>query len=200
METRPAGSSYSLEATLPDADAAQRAADEIRGAGLGVTVSIGTAADERAALDAEMRDEMESAVVGPGNVGPFTKSMTKGVALFVPIATVVGALVGVLFGFIPWPDVGLPLRFAIWGISGAVAGAVAGFVIGGFMKPRLDREGERLDAETGVVIGVHADSPESLDRARTILERSGAGRVSAVGPGGPRGPSSEDEARPLGGD
>jgi hypothetical protein len=199
METRPAGSAYSLQATFDDADAARRAAGEVRGAGLDVTVSVGTASDERAALDAEMRDEMESAVVGPGNVGPFTKSMTKGVALFVPIATVVGAVVGLLFGFVPWPDVGLPLRFAIWGISGAVAGATAGFVIGGFTKPRLDREGERLDSETGVVVGVHAGSPEPLDRARTILERHGAGRVSSVGPGGPRGPSSEDEARPLGG-
>lgn len=191
---------YTLTATFEDRAAADRAAAAVREAGLDVSVSVGAEGDERAALDAEMRDEVEATVVGAGNVGPFTKGMTKGLVVWVPIATVAGILVGLLFGFLPWPDVPTTLRFIIWGIAGAFAGATAGFVIGGFAKPRELEEGEHLDAESGVVVGVHATRPEPLEAARTILERHGATRADAVGPGGPRGPGDEDATRPVRGE
>src|SRR5205814_1212144 len=67
------------------ADAAVRAGAEPQ------SVRIDAAADDREALRSEMREESEHTIAGPGNVGPFTKEMTKGIAVGVPIATVIGA-------------------------------------------------------------------------------------------------------------
>lgn len=191
---------YSLAATFPDSAAAERAAAAVREAEDGVIVAVGSHDAERDALYAEMRDELEATVVGAGNVGPFTKGMTKGLMTWVPIGTVAGALIGLLFGFLPWPDVGTVLRFLIWGVAGAFAGATAGFVIGGLAKPIAEHEGEELQAEAGVNVSVGGEDPAVLERARSILERYGASRVQAVGPGGPRGPSGEDATRPVRGE
>ena len=72
-----------LEATFENERQARQAADAARRAGL--RVSVNTERDIRAAVRSEMRDEVESMVAGPGNVGPFTKSMTKGVVVAVPV-------------------------------------------------------------------------------------------------------------------
>ncbi len=198
MERRP--EPYSLAATFPDAASAERAAAAVRDEERGVSVEVGTRGAEREALYGEMRDEVETTVVGAGNVGPFTKGMTKGIVTWVPIGTIAGALIGLLFGFIPWPDVGTGLRFLIWGVAGAFAGATAGFVVGGLAKPREEEEGEELEAEAGVNLSVSSDDPAALERVRATLERQGASRVQALGPEGPRGPSDEDATRPIRGE
>lgn len=191
---------YSLAATFPDAASAERAAAVVRDEERAASVAVGTRGAEREALYAEMRDEVEATVVGAGNVGPFTKGMTKGIVTWVPIGTIAGALIGLLFGFVPWPNVGTGLRFVIWAVAGAFAGATAGFVVGGLAKPREEEEGEELEAEAGVNVSVVSQDPAVLERVRSILERHGASRVQALGPGGPRGPSDEDATRPVRGE
>jgi hypothetical protein len=188
-----------VEATFPSEHQAREAADAARQAGLRVTVD--SAEDRQAALRSEMRDELESVVAGAGNVGPFTKSMTKGLVVAVPFGLVVGALLGLLVGLIPLFGLDTSVRMWIGVGIGAAAGATTGFVVGGFLKSRLDREGEALEAERGVTVGIHADGEEEARRARQLLERKGARRVGVTDQSGaPVGPTSEDRARPVRGE
>jgi hypothetical protein len=188
---------HNLTATFPARDEAERAMRRLRSEGVRVTLS---GADEAAALRSEMRDEMEATVIGPGNIGPFTKGMSRGMLKWLPIATIAGALLGLLIGLLPWPfDRGLTITVAV--ICGAVAGATTGFVAGGFVRPRKEGEGREFAAERGVTVGVHADDEEAFERARAILMELGAERVDRVTPEGtPMGSGSLDETRPVRGE
>src|ERR687891_1807635 len=110
-----------LVATYERPGDARRAMDEARRAGFEAVP--GHAVDRRGALRGEMADELESTVVGPGSVGPFTKSMSKGLARWVPLGTVLGVIGGALLGLLPWPG-GLDVVPRL--ILGAVIGGFAG--------------------------------------------------------------------------
>ena len=189
-----------LRATYRSRAQAKRAAEDVRKRGY--RPSLDSPADERAVLRAEMRDEVESAVVGPGNVGPFTKSMTKGIVAGVPVAAVLGAILGGLIGLIPWGFGLSTILRVILGIGiGGFAGAVVGFMLGGFVKSRMDREGEgRLDAETGSIVSVQATTPEEAERVREFLEAGDPIRIDETAHGVPVGPSSEEKAKPVSGE
>src|ERR687892_2373664 len=90
-----------LVATYERPEDARLAMDEARRAGF--QAESGHAVDRRGALRGEMADELESTVAGPGSVGPFTKSMSKGLARWVPLGTVLGVIGGALLGLLPWP-------------------------------------------------------------------------------------------------
>ncbi|HEV3475201.1 MAG TPA: hypothetical protein VG602_07535 [Actinomycetota bacterium] len=185
-----------VEATFPSEQQAREAAEAARRAGLQVTVDADQ--DRRDALRSEMRDEVESLVAGAGNVGPFTKSMTKGLVVAVPVGLVVGALLGLLVGLIPF--FGLESSTRMWiGLGiGAAAGATTGFVVGGFLKSRFDREGDVLESERGVTVGIHTNREDEVRKARRLLERNGARRVGVTDQrGDPVGPTSEEQARPV---
>jgi hypothetical protein len=100
------------------------------------------ASDEEVnALRQEQRDEVESTMVGAGNVGPFTKGMSRGMSIWIPVSTIVGALLGLALVPLVMED-GVILMMII----GAVAGATFGFVAGGFVGSRRRGEGDaRLD-------------------------------------------------------
>src|SRR5919202_1826084 len=66
----------------------------------GIATDDDTASDEVAALRGEMAEEMQHTIVGPGNVGPFTKEMTRGIVGGTIIATVIGAVIALPFGLI----------------------------------------------------------------------------------------------------
>jgi hypothetical protein len=187
-----------VEATFENERLAREAAEAARRAGLRVTVN--TERDTRAALRSEMRDEVESMVAGPGNIGPFTKSMTKGVVVAVPLGAVLGGVLGLLLGLIPLFGLETSTRMWIGFAIGAAAGATTGFVLGGFIKPRMDREGGPLEPEKTITVGIHT-SREDEERARRLMERKGATRVAvADAHGRPIGPTSDERARPLGGE
>ena len=190
----------SIRATYEAEAAARRAVDAARRAGL--TADIGGKADERAVLRAEMRDEMESAVVGPGPIGPFTKGMSKGIALWVPIGAVIGALLGLLLGVIPWGQgLSLGLRLVLGIVIGAGFAATVGFVAGGSVRPVTEGEGEKLDAEVGTTVTVRVGNDDESRRAREILERSNPLRIDETDDwGATLGPSSEEATRPVRGE
>ncbi len=189
---------HNVEVTYETEEQARAAADAAREAGVDAAVSVGEPEDERAVLRAEMRDELESAVVGPGNVGPFTKSMSRGIALWVPMGSVAGLALGLVLAVLFWRTA---TGFVWTGIIGVVGGATFGFVVGGGFKPRADREGEELDAEAGVTVGVHASEASDAERAEEVLRGRDPKRVDRVDRSGhPLGPSSEDKTRPVGGD
>lgn len=188
---------YNLEATFETSSQAQRAADDL--SDLDVAVTIGTA-DERASVRSEMRDELEGAVAGPGNVGPFTKAMTRGILKWVPIGTLLGAVAGFLVGLLPW-GYGRVVTLVVTTVAGAVAGATAGFVAGGATRPRTEHEGEVLASERGVVLGVHTDAAALMERAERALARHGPARIGRVDRDGrPLRASSPGVTRPVRGE
>ncbi len=189
-----------VRATYRSPGQAKRAAESVRREGFRPTID--GAEDERAVLRAEMRDEVESAVVGPGNVGPFTKTMTKGIIAGVPIAAFVGAIIGGLAGLIPWGFGQSTLLRVILGIAiGGFGGAVVGFMLGGFVKSRMDREGEGLlDAEAGSIVSVRTTSTVEAERVREFLETGDPIRIDETAHGAPVGPSSEEKTKPVSGD
>ena len=189
-----------LRATYATRAQAERAADTIRRQGF--QPSLDEPAAERAVLRAEMRDEVESTVVGAGNVGPFTKSMTKGIVAAVPAAALIGAVLGALGGLIPWGSGMSTLLRVVLGIGiGGFAGAVVGFMLGGFVKSRQDREGEGLlDAEAGSIVSVHTATADEARRVREFLESGDPVRIDETAHGVPVGPSSEEKAKPVSGE
>ena len=189
-----------IRATYRSRAEARRAADGVRTEGFEPTMDA--EGEERAVLRAEMRDEVESAVVGPGNVGPFTKGMTKGIVAGVPLAAVVGGILGALVGLIPWGS-GLStlLRVALGLGIGAFAGATVGFVLGGFLRSRRDREGsEPLAAERGSIVSVRTTTEEEARRVRNLLDAGSPIRIDETAHGAPVGPSSEEKQKPVSGE
>jgi hypothetical protein len=194
---------HNVEAVFTTEERARAAADALQQEFPGEVTRDATV-DRRAALRAEMRDEVEAAVVGPGNVGPFTKSMTRGIALWVPVATVIGAAVGVGLAMLPWAaGLSTVARVVTGLVIGAVAGATAGFVIGGGFRPRREEEGEELAGERGWIVGLHTDDLQVAERAERRLREAGAERVDrADARGYPVAIRSRDrdETRPVRGE
>lgn len=167
-EVPPEAGRARIVATLPSAETAERVARQLREAGF--EPRVGSTEDRQASLRGEMADEVATATMGPGSVGPFTKAMSRGALKGVLIGGAVGAAAGLLVLLLP-STFGLSrLGLAIAGaVSGAMAGATAGFVWGGF-RSRAEGEGEQLAAERGVTIGVTigpGDPP--AERAHRIL-------------------------------
>jgi hypothetical protein len=133
--------------------------------------------EEVNALRQEQRDEVESTMVGAGNVGPFTKGMNRGMSVWIPISTIVGALLGLVVGLLlgggGWLIVAL--------VAGAVAGMTFGFSAGGFVGSRRRGEGD-----------ARLDDPSSVRRTTAPQPDP----VATHGGGPPEAPSS-DEARKL---
>lgn len=168
---------HNIEATFANERDARAAAESLRREFDG-EVTRDTVLDERVALRAEMRDELEATVAGAGNVGPFTKSMTRGIALWVPVCAGAGALLGVVLALLPWAS-GMS---AVWRIVaglviGGVAGATTGFVVGGGFRPRQEEEGAEFASERGSVVGFHTDDLQTAERVERRLREVGAERV-----------------------
>ena len=185
-------------ATYERPEDARLAMDEARRAGFEAVP--GHAVDRRGALRGEMADELESTVVGPGSVGPFTKSMSKGLARWVPLGTVLGVIGGALLGLLPWPG-GLEVvpRLILGAVIGGFAGGTVGFTAGGFVRPERRHEDERpLEAEAGSIVAVPVAGPEEAGRARAVLERAGPVRIDETDAAGfPTGASDADRTRPV---
>ncbi|HEX2030547.1 MAG TPA: hypothetical protein VHL78_03985 [Actinomycetota bacterium] len=191
---------FNLEATFLERKRAEEAVDRLR-RDLRARVTIDRA-DTGAALRAEMRDEVEATVAGAGNVGPFTKGMTRGLAIWLPVGTVAGIVLGLLIGLTPW-GAGAPLvfRLIVGAVIGLFAGATVGFVAGGFVRSRQEGEGGSLPAERGTVVGVHADTADEIERAERIVGTLGAERVARVDRHGtPLGRGPRERTRPVRGD
>lgn len=172
-----------------DSDAAaRRAADAVAEAGIDASrIRVGSEQDERAELQAEMKEEMELSMMGPGNFGPFTKEMQKGMSAGMAIAVPIGVVLGVIVAALPiWgtaPSVDLWMRVLIGAAVGAAAGATLGFVLGGGWKPAFSDEGEPI-ADRGLTVAVSTADPAEVERATATLRQHGAARVDRVNPDG----------------
>jgi hypothetical protein len=187
-----------IVATFETPEDARRALEEARRAGF--DARPGGAADRRGAIRGEMADELESTVAGPGSVGPFTKSMSKGLARWLPLGAVLGAILGLLLGLLPWPD-GLDpgLRMVLGAVIGAFAGGTIGFTAGGFVRPERGAEDQRpLETEAGSTVAVSVGSADEAARARRTLEGAHPVRIDETDSEGyPMGASEPERTRPV---
>lgn len=187
-----------IVATYRTPEEAQRALEAARRAGF--DARPGGAADRRGAVRGEMADELESTVAGPGSVGPFTKSMSKGLARWVPLGAVLGAVGGLLVGLLPWPgDLDVGLRMVLGAVIGAFAGGTIGFTVGGFVRPERRGEDERpLEAEAGSTVAVDVRSADEAGAARRALEGAHPVRIDETDAQGyPVGASEPERTRPV---
>jgi hypothetical protein len=159
---------YESEHSARDAAAAARSAgappDDIH---------VSEPLDRVVSVQGEMREEMDRTIAGPGNVGPFTPQMAKGMA----VGAVIGALIGLLLAlpvavidFGGWPAW---LRLIVVAVAGITAGATVGWVVGGGFG--AERPDDSLAAEHGVTVSVPA-TPE----IETALVQSHPMRVDLV--------------------
>lgn len=187
---------HNLEVAFPDEVSARDAIATIESAEPDIDITT-TEADRIAVLRGEMRDEIDSTVMGPGPVGPFTKGQSRGIVKWAPIGAATGALIMVAIAALVWPTA---LGFIWLGIIGAAAGATLGFTAGGAFNPKY-HDDAGLANEAGTTIGLHSDDEKALARAASLLEKSAAAGAFRVGPtGDPRRPSSEDAQRPVRGE
>jgi hypothetical protein len=164
-----------LVAVFTDQRAADAAVEAVRRSGVAAaSIAVGSSLDERTALQGEMREEMEHTTAGPGNIGPFTKEMSKGLSVGTLIGIVVGVALAVPFAFFTFTDESLVIRLIIAASVGAAAGATVGFVGGGGFAAKSPNE--ELAAERGVTISI-TDPPESVVG---VLERFDPIRIDIV--------------------
>src|SRR5262249_7022231 len=130
--------------------------------------------DEMASVRSEMRAELDNTIVGPGSVGPFTKEMTKGIALLAVLGALVGAVVALPFAVIPMGGLDWWARGLVVAGAGALAGGTSGLVLGGAWGAR--GRADSLAAQRGVPAAATADA----DRARPLMLSRGLIRLDLV--------------------
>lgn len=193
-------------ATFPDESAAARAVGELKSSGIAASaITLSPRSEDENAEHAQMRDEVDDFVAGPGVTA--TKSMSKGAAVGTVTLGVVGAflglLIGLLWGGMPGSQPGSTQKILIAVGVFTVTGGTIGFMLGGFLKPRYrpdsDERGEFEDEPTSAattpgpgddeataetVVGVHLDDEAEFSRAVKVLEGRRPERLDFVGPEG----------------
>jgi hypothetical protein len=116
---------------------------------------------------------------------------------------VLGGTLGLLAGIgaLAIPGVGPliaagPIMAALAGMGvGGAVGGVTGALIGmGIPEYEAKRYEGRL-AKGGILLSVHCDTSEEIDRAKEIMERSGAENISSTGEASTGGASADSKAR-----
>lgn len=120
-------------------------------------VRVGDPLDRVAALSGEMREELDHTIAGPGNVGPFTEEMSKGMSVGVLAGGLIGLVLALPFAAIDFGGMAAWTRLLVVALAGALAGGTAGWVIGGGFGAK--RDDEALAAEHGVTVSVPASVP-----------------------------------------
>ena len=170
-------------AVFDDAESARAAADAVRQAGIDDRrISVNGRDAEVDALRGEMREQMEHTIVGPGNVGPFTKEQTKGMVVGIPLATLIGAVLALPLALIRFADVPLVSRAIVAALVGAAAGATLGFVLGGGLRSK--GPSRQMAAERGVVVSVDLRDGAEAARVAEVFEQRRPLRVDSVLPEG----------------
>ena len=193
---------YNLLATFPDRRAAEEAVGALTRRGVAeAAISVGSREADREVAEAEMRDELEGLVAGPGVIA--SRSMTRGSLAGGIIGAVVGAVIGFLvgaavFGSQSGPSRNIGMAAAV--VAFAAGLATAGAVMGGFFKPRYRADpGDVAAGDTGpagspgepgkpeqsegqVVVGVHVDDEQVISESETVLSAANPLRLDLVGP------------------
>jgi hypothetical protein len=116
---------------------------------------------------------------------------------------VLGGTLGLLavIGALAIPGVGPliaagPIMAALAGMGvGGAVGGVTGALIGMGIPEYEAKRYEGRVAKGGILLSVHCDTSEEIDRAKQILERSGAENISSTGEASSGGTSADSKAR-----
>jgi hypothetical protein len=180
-----------LVAVYEDSDHARRAAAALVRAGFDPdNVQTDDPNDHIASVKGEMRSELIHTVAGPGNTGPWTREMAKGMMLGAVIGGAAGALLSLPFAAF---DLGLNVwaRLGLLVIVGVSVGTTFGFVIGGGFAARSPDE--PLAAESGATVALVV-----TPHAQAALLRTDAVRIDLVeGDGTPVGVVAERPPEPM---
>jgi hypothetical protein len=153
----------SVIGVFPTRDDAWAAAEAAQRAGARpAAIRVASRDDKKRELQAEMLEEQEQSIMGPGNVGPFTREMQRAMLPLTIIGLVVGAVIAlpiavVEFGGFTWWG-----RMVLVAVVGGVIGAAVGFLFGGMYGAR--RPEEPLATERGVTVAVD-DAPATAIEA-----------------------------------
>ena len=173
--SRPAGDRQ-LIAVYETLEQAYAAAGRARQAGA-PDAFVGEEQDHIDSLRAEMREELEHALIAPTAALVLPKESLKGVGLLAPVGMVVGALLALPFAWIDW---GVPFTtgLIIVLVCGAAMGATVAFLVGAgtAMRGRFEANA----ADQGVTVRVPVDTPE-IEHA---LDHGGVLRLDRVDSGG----------------
>ena len=163
---------YNVVAAFVDREAALAARERLVREGVDqASISIDARADALMVADAEMKQEADGLVGGPGLVA--TESQSKGAGAGILLAGVIGAVIGAIVGAIAFGTTGL----IICAIVGAVAGAVFGGTAGGFVRTRTKENPRRSLEGYNVALGVHSESVEDIERAEAVLKATAPSRL-----------------------
>jgi len=110
---------------------------------------------------------------------------------------IIGGTLGLLAGIGALAIPGIGPFIAAGPIMGALAGAGAGGAVGGFIGALVglgipEFEAKRYEGrirDGGVLLSVHCDTSEEIDRAKEMLKRTGAQDVSSTSESGAEHPS-----------
>jgi hypothetical protein len=116
---------------------------------------------------------------------------------------VLGGTLGLLAGIgaLAIPGVGPliaagPIMAALAGMGvGGAVGGVTGALIGMGIPEYEAKRYEGRVAKGGILLSVHCDTSEEIDRAKEIMERSGAENISSTGEASTGGTSADSKAR-----
>ena len=150
-----------------DEGRAREAAEAARRAGASPSViRIGDPRDRVVALRAEAADELDTAVMRPGRVEPFTKEQTGAMVPWTIIFGVAGALLALPFATIEFGDLPTWGRLVVLAIVGAAFGSLIGFQIGGMYGAR--RSEGPLAVESGVTVAIDVAPEPAVDVLRSL--------------------------------
>jgi hypothetical protein len=136
-------------------EAARRAAAVAERAGADAgAMRVGEPLDRVASVEGEMREEMDRTLAGPGNFGPFTPRMAKGMTLGTVVGGAVGLVVALPAGAIEFGGWPLWARLLVVAIVGAIVGGTVGWIVGGGFG--AERPDDALAAEQGYPVSVPA--------------------------------------------
>jgi hypothetical protein len=150
---------------FPTRDDAWAAAEAAQRAGARpAAIRVASRDDNVRELQAEMLEEQEQSIMGPGNVGPFTREMQRAMLPLTIIGLVSGAVIAlplaaIEFGGFTWWG-----RLALVAVVGGVVGAGVGFLFGGMYGAR--RPEEPLATERGVTVAIDDAPPSAVDALR----------------------------------
>jgi hypothetical protein len=150
-----------------DEGSAHEAAAAARRAGASPSViRVGDPRDRIVALRADMTEELETTLMGPGSVGPFTKEQTDAMVPLTIIFGIVGALVALPFAAFEFGDFPTWGRLVVLAIVGAAFGSLIGFQIGGMYGAR--RPEEPRPVEQGVTVAIDVAPGPAVDVLRSM--------------------------------
>lgn len=163
------GRSFELAAEFEDLAAARRALRALREAGI---------PDEHVVILGQLGDEVSTDWGLCADERVVAGAITWGVTIGAGVGALLGGGLGLVVGLVTL-GVGELLWAAV--LAPAVFGAGAGGVIGGiaatrvvFSRAALHRAHPEFEH---TLIGIHAESPEVIERARAVLERLSPVRV-----------------------